>query len=112
MSARVMDSLNYFVPDMEIYSIDEAFISLKGFNLNSLAEEMSDIRKLIYQWTGIPISIGVGPTKTLAKLANKIAKKYASNGVYIVTISDQLTQILDDMKLEDIWGISKGWGHV
>ena len=110
MSARVMDSLNYFVPDMEIYSIDEAFISLKGFNLNSLVEEMSDIRKLIYQWTGIPTSIGVGPTKTLAKLANKIAKKYTSNGVYIVTISDQLTQILDDMKLEDIWGISKGWG--
>ena len=110
MSARVMDSLSHFIPNMEIYSIDEAFVSLKGFNLNSLIEEMSDIRNFIYQWTGIPISIGIGPTKTLAKLANKIAKKYVSNGVYTVTISDQLTQILDDMKLEDIWGISKGWG--
>jgi len=110
MSARVMNSLNHFIPNMEIYSIDEAFVNLKNFNLNSLKEEMSDIRKLIYQWTGIPISIGIGPTKTLAKLANKIAKKYASNGVYTVTVSDQLTQILDDMKLEDVWGISKGWG--
>ena len=110
MSARVMDALNYFAPNMEIYSIDEAFVSLKDFNLNSLVEEMLNIRKLIHQWTGIPISIGIGPTKTLAKLANKIAKKHTSNGVYTVTISDQLTQILDNMKLEDIWGISKGWG--
>jgi DNA polymerase V len=110
MSARVMNSLNHFISNMEIYSIDEAFVNLKDFNLNSLKEEMSDIRKLIYQWTGIPISIGIGPTKTLAKLANKVAKKYAANGVYTVTVSDQLTQILDDMKLEDVWGISKGWG--
>ena len=110
MSARVMNALNHFTPNMEIYSIDEAFVHLKDFNLNSLVEEMSDIKNLIYQWTGIPISIGIGPTKTLAKLANKIAKKYAPNGVYTVTISDQLTQILDDMKLEDVWGISKGWG--
>ena len=110
MSARVMESLSYFVPNMEIYSIDEAFLSLKNFNIKKLADEMSEIKKLIYQWTGIPVSIGVGPTKTLAKLSNKIAKKYSSNGVHILTISDQLTQILDDMRLEDVWGISKGWG--
>jgi len=112
MSARVMDSLSYFVPNMEIYSIDEAFLSLKNFNIKKLADEMSEIKKLIYQWTGIPVSIGVGPTKTLAKLSNKIAKKYSSNGVHILTISDQLTQILDDMRLEDVWGISKVGGRV
>ena len=74
MSSRVMSSLNYFVPDMEIYSIDEAFLDLRKFNEKTVSEEMFKIRQFIYQWTGIPVSIGVGPTKTLAKLANKMAK--------------------------------------
>ena len=110
MSSRVMSALNYFVPNIEVYSIDEAFLSLKKFNVQSLQDEMSKIRECIYQWTGIPVSIGIGPTKTLAKLANKIAKKNSSNGVYILTISNQLTHILNGMNLEDIWGVSKGWG--
>ncbi len=111
MSSRVMNSLNYFIPDIEIYSIDEAFISLKNFNKKTLLDEMLIIRQSIYQWTGIPVSIGVGPTKTLAKLANRMAKKYSSNGIYILTISNQLTNILNDLQLEDIWGISKGWAN-
>ena len=111
MSSRVMNSLHYFVPDMEIYSIDEAFLSLKKFNNKTLLDEMFTIRQSIYQWTGIPVSIGVGPTKTLAKLANRMAKKYSSNGIYILTISNQLTTILNDIQLEDIWGISKGWAN-
>ena len=111
MSSRVMNSLHYFVPDMEIYSIDEAFLSLKKFNNKTLLDEMFTIRQSIYQWTGIPVSIGVGPTKTLAKLANRMAKKYSANGIYILTISNQLTNILNDIQLEDIWGISKGWAN-
>ena len=111
MSSRVMSSLNYFVPDMEIYSIDEAFLCLKNFNHKILSDEMFKIRKLIHKWTGIPVSIGVGPTKTLAKLANRMAKKYSSNGIYILTISDHLTNILNDIQLEEIWGISKGWAN-
>ena len=111
MSSRVMSVLNYFIPNIEIYSIDEAFLNLKNFNIQSLQDEMFKIRELIYQWTGIPVSIGIGPTKTLAKLANKIAKKNSSNGVYILTVSTQLTHILSNMKLEDIWGVSKGWGN-
>ena len=111
MSSRVMNSLHYFVPDMEIYSIDEAFLSLKKLNNKTLLDEMFTIRQSIYQWTGIPVSIGVGPTKTLAKLANRMAKKYSSNGIYILTISNQLTNILNDIQLEDIWGISKGWAN-
>ena len=111
MSSRVMNSLHHFVPDMEIYSIDEAFLSLKKFNNKTLLDEMFTIRQSIYQWTGIPVSIGVGPTKTLAKLANRMAKKYSSNGIYILTISNQLTNILNDIQLEDIWGISKGWAN-
>ena len=111
MSSRVMSILNYFIPNIEIYSIDEAFLNLKNFNIQSLQDEMFKIRERIYQWTGIPVSIGIGPTKTLAKLANKIAKKNSSNGVYILTVSTQLAHILSDMKLEDIWGVSKGWGN-
>ena len=111
MSSRVMSVLNYFIPNIEIYSIDEAFLNLKNFNIQSLQDEMFKIRERIYQWTGIPVSIGIGPTKTLAKLANKIAKKNSTNGVYILTVSTQLTHILSDMKLEDIWGVSKGWGN-
>ena len=111
MSSRVMSVLNYFIPNIEIYSIDEAFLNLKNFNIQSLQDEMFKIRERIYQLTGIPVSIGIGPTKTLAKLANKIAKKNSSNGVYILTVSTQLTHILSNMKLEDIWGVSKGWGN-
>ena len=111
MSSRVMSVLNYFISNIEIYSIDEAFLNLKNFNIQSLQDEMFKIRECIYQWTGIPVSIGIGPTKTLAKLANKIAKKNSSNGDYILTVSTQLTHILSDMKLEDIWGVSKGWGN-
>ena len=111
MSSRVMSVLNYFIPNIEIYSIDEAFLNLKNFNIQSLQDEMFKIRERIYQWTGIPVSIGIGPTKTLAKLANKIAKKNSSKGVYILTVSTQLTHILSNMKLEDIWGVSKGWGN-
>jgi DNA polymerase V len=99
------------VPDIEIYSIDEAFLSLEKINGVTVLDEMVKIRKLIYQWTGIPVSIGVGPTKTLAKLANKMAKKHSSNGVYILTISKHLDKILKDLSLEDIWGISKGWAN-
>ena len=74
MSSRVMSSLNHFVPDMEIYSIDEALLCLKNFNHKILSDEMIEIRQLIHKWTGIPVSIGMGPTKTLAKLANRMAK--------------------------------------
>ena len=111
MSSRVMTSLNFFVPDIEIYSIDEAFLSLEKINGVTVLDEMVKIRRLIYQWTGIPVSIGVGPTKTLAKLANKMAKKHSPNGVYILTISKHLDKILKDLSLEDIWGISKGWAN-
>ena len=69
------------------------------------------IKKKIYQWTGIPVSVGIGPTKTLAKLANRIAKKYVNEGVYNLQDSNQITQVLNDLELETIWGISKGWAN-
>ena len=110
MSARVMRSLNHFTPDVEIYSIDEAFLGLSGFDEAILPDHMQRMRHSIRQWTGIPVSVGIAPTKTLAKLANRIAKKYTSNGVYMMTDPDLMPRILGDIEVEDIWGISKRWG--
>ena len=82
MSSRVMNSFYHFTPDVEVYSIDEAFLGLDGFNKSNIYKKMIFMKKKIYQWTGIPVSVGIGPTKTLAKLANRIAKKYVNEGVY------------------------------
>ena len=87
MSRRVMNILSRFTPDIEIYSIDEAFLLLEGFeehfDLHAYGREMI---KAVRSRTGIPISIGIAPTKALAKVANKIAKKFAARtgGVYII----------------------------
>lgn len=110
MSARVMKALSHFTPDVEIYSIDEAFLGLSGFDPAQLPQHMRDLRAAVRQWTGIPVSVGIAPTKTLAKLANRIAKKYNADGVYMMTDPALMTRILGDIEIEDIWGISKRWG--
>ncbi|OUU44176.1 MAG: hypothetical protein CBC12_13525 [Candidatus Puniceispirillum sp. TMED52] len=111
MSGRVMESLGQFTPDVEVYSIDEAFLGLNGFAETALPQHMRDMRQAIGQWTGIPVSVGVAATKTLAKLANRIAKKYTSDGVYMMTDPVLMTRILSDIAVEDIWGISRRWGE-
>lgn len=110
MSARVMKAMAHFTPDVEVYSIDEAFLGLSGFKAEALPQHMRDLRQAVRQWTGIPVSVGIAPTKTLAKLANRIAKKYTSDGVYMMTDPALMTRILGDIDIEDIWGISKRWG--
>ena len=75
MSDRVMDSLKIFSPDVEVYSIDEAFMRFKYSKGKDYYNYLKKIKNSVFQWTGIPVSIGLGPTKTLAKVANKIAKK-------------------------------------
>ena len=110
MSARVMKSLHTFTPDVEVYSIDEAFLGLNGFDPRILPHHMKEMRAAVKQWTGIPVSVGIAPTKTLAKLANRIAKKYTSDGVYMMKDPALMTRILGDIEVEDIWGISKRWG--
>ena len=82
MSARVMTSLRSIVGEIEVYSIDEAFLDITDFYYCDLTETAKEIRRLVKQWTGIPISIGIGPTKTLAKVANRQAKKYESSNVF------------------------------
>ena len=105
MSCRVMSSLAGFVPDMEIYSIDEAFLLLNKLpgQPDSFAR---DIRKNVFKWTGIPVSIGIGPTKTLAKIANRFAKKNPEHGgVLNLTDNPRLQEYLQQTDIEDVWGI-------
>src|SRR4051794_35297362 len=80
MSSRVMQTLEQFAPDVEIYSIDEAFLNLAGFEAGQLDGLAHAIRRTVKQWTGIPVSVGIGPTKTLAKAANQLAKKDPAGG--------------------------------
>ena len=90
LSARVMRTLADFSPDLEIYSIDEAFLSLAGFE-GRLEAHARELRATVIQWTGIPVSVGIAPTKTLAKLANRLAKKApASGGVLILATAKSL----------------------
>lgn len=104
MSARVMETLSQFSPDMEIYSIDEAFLGLKGFN--DLPAHAEKIRATVRQWTGIPVSVGIAPTKTLAKLANQTAKKNAAyNGSCVLDTPATWLPILAKFEVRNIWGI-------
>ena len=76
MSARVMTILEQFTPNVEVYSIDEAFIDLTGFDQRNFNEYGKSIRQRILKWTGIPTCVGIAPTKALCKVANKIARKF------------------------------------
>ena len=75
MSARVMHTLGRFTPEIDIYSIDEAWLDLTGFNPATLDAYGREIVQTVRQWTGIPVSIGIAPTRVLAKIANRIAKQ-------------------------------------
>lgn len=101
MSSRVMEALGYFSPKTEIYSIDEAFLELESGNETEIAEE---IRAKIKKWTGIPVSVGIAPNKTLAKIANRTAKK-TGLGVFSLTDEAIQTEILAQTSVSEIWGI-------
>jgi len=109
MSSRVMSVLGMFCPQMEIYSIDEAFLDFSGFELHDLEKIGIEMKKRVEQWTGIPISIGFAPTKALAKAANRIAKKFAerTGGVYKIETEEQRIKALKWLKVEDVWGIGR-----
>ncbi|MDN3506724.1 MAG: Y-family DNA polymerase [Simkaniaceae bacterium] len=101
MSHRVMQVLEQFSSEMEVYSIDEAFLIVDDTDPITLARE---IRRRVYRWTGIPVSVGIGKTKTLAKVANHIAKKKQEHkGVFLFESDQDLARF----PLEDIWGIGR-----
>jgi DNA polymerase V len=103
MSSRVMTSLEELAPALDVYSIDEAFLSLAG--INDLQEAAANIKSSVYQWTGMVINIGIAPTKTLCKIASTYAKSEKSkDGIYIL---DSPPYPLDDIPVRDIWGIGR-----
>ena len=112
MSQRVMKSLGMIIPkqDIEIYSIDEAFIRLDGYERPDVIDLSIEIKKNILNWTGIPISVGIAQTKTPSKVANHIAKKNTSTGVFDIRNNKLQEQILSNFQIEDLWGISYRWG--
>lgn len=108
MSNRVMTTIGAFVPEMEIYSIDEAFLLLNGFENINLSELGGKLVQTVIRNTGIPVSLGIAPTKTLAKVANKFAKKYrAYKGVCIIDNDEKREKALKLTKIGDVWGIGR-----
>ena len=105
ISARVMATLGEFTPNIEIYSIDESFLDLTGFaDLQVYAQR---IRETVKQNTGIPTCIGVSPSKTLAKAANKYAKKMVPGGVFVVDTEEKRKMLLSWTEIGDLWGIGR-----
>lgn len=109
MSNRVMTILSEYSSEMEIYSIDECFLKLNGFDHFNLQTYGEDMRNKVTKWTGIPISVGIAPTKALAKVANRIAKKYPkeTNSVYIIDSEEKRIKALKWLRAEDVWGIGR-----
>lgn len=108
LSERVMLTMGSFVPGMEIYSIDEAFLDLHDLPYQDLLELGMRIRKTVMQNIGIPVSVGIAPTKTLAKMANRYAKKKHKNtGVFYAANTALLDDMLRSTEIREIWGIGK-----
>ena len=115
MSRRVMSTLAQFAPEFEIYSIDEAFLNLKGCDridgFKNLTEYARQIRATVLKWTGIPVSIGMARTKTLSKIANRLAKKSVKTGGVLDLIdSSYIDQALERVDVWDVWGIGRQHG--
>jgi len=106
ISRRIMKTLKQFSPQMEIYSIDEAFLDLSSIKDQHLLEHCYEIRKIILKWTGIPTSIGVAKTKTLSKIANYIAKKEKSGVVDLIN-SKQIDKFLSKVEINNVWGVGR-----
>jgi DNA polymerase V len=108
MSMRVINTLKYLVGknNVEVYSVDEAFLNLDDFNGNFFDSSMA-IRRTVEQWTGVAVSVGVSSTKTLAKLANNIAKKdkFATQCVIVLDTKEKIAEALKETKVRDLWGV-------
>src|SRR6185436_18706957 len=95
--------------NVEVYSVDEAFLDLNMFDPLDLPKLVADIRAMVEQWTGIKVSIGVAPTKVLAKLANRIAKKNksATQCVMILDTDEKIIDALRNTSVGDLWGVGR-----
>ncbi|MFZ4398395.1 MAG: Y-family DNA polymerase [Bacteroidales bacterium] len=109
LSMRVMNILSSYCPEIEVYSIDEAFLDFSGFDYYDLPRLGKEIAAKVHKWTGIPVSIGFAETKALAKVANRVAKKYPKQTSNVHFIDSEVKRIkaLKWLKVEDIWGIGR-----
>jgi len=109
MSMRVMTILAEMAPEIEIYSIDEAFLRFRGFDLFDVETYGKEIERKVYKATGLPISIGFAPTKALAKVATRVAKKFPkeTQGVYVIDTDKKRIKALKWLKIGDVWGVGR-----
>lgn len=109
LSMRVMDTLKAVVGEeyVEVYSVDEAFVDLNHIPLNSLKELAENIRDTVRMWTGVKVSVGIAPTKVLAKVANKLSKKNKSfyKDVLVIDTKEKIIDALKQTPISDVWGI-------
>ncbi len=108
ISDRVMNTLFDFTPNLEVYSVDEAFLDLSNLPYQDIVDYCRHIKEVVERNTGIPVGIGIGRTKVLAKLANRIAKKdERTGGVFSVLEKDNLEYALNKVEIGDVWGIGR-----
>ena len=108
MSNRVTSLLREAVPAIEIYSIDEAFLDLDGLPIEGLQQKGRDLSAKIRKCTGIPVSIGIAPTKTLAKIASKLCKRYPKlQGCCLMYRPEDIEKVLRKFPVSDVWGIGR-----
>ncbi len=113
MSQRVFETLRQHVPQVEIYSIDEAFLQLDGIPLDSLVTFVQKLVRTVRRNTGIPVSIGIAPTKTLAKIASKLAKKYPRlEGCCLMHREQDIEKVLSTLPIEEVWGIGRQYSRM
>ncbi|MEF9986173.1 MAG: Y-family DNA polymerase [Bacteroidales bacterium] len=113
MSHRVMSTLREMVPAIEIYSIDEAFLNLSGIAGDKLDEFSHSISSKVKQNTGIPVSVGVAPTKTLAKIASKLCKQYPKlNGACYMHRPEDIEKVLKKFPIDDVWGVGRKYSKL
>jgi len=112
MSHRIKQVLDLFSSNIEDYSIDESFLDLSDIPNKSLNEHGMDMKQTVYKWTGVPVSVGIAPTKTLAKVANHYAKKNSfTGGVFVINSVKEAEEILKQEAIEDVWGIGRQWSE-
>ncbi len=115
MSRRVMDTIGVIVgmENVEIYSVDECFIDVSKIALSQLKDVAESIRDTVVKWTGIPVSVGIAPTKVLSKVANRLAKKHkvVTQGVLILDTPRKVEQALHKTNVEDIWGVGRKYAE-
>ena len=109
LSNRVMGVLGQFTPNLEVYSIDEAFLNFDGLNIQDYHDYGLQMKARIQKWVGIPVCIGFAETKALSKVANKIAKKFQdrTSGIYVIDSEEKKIKALKWTKIEDVWGIGR-----